>query len=174
MFRRVGDISEKLKDPTANSILHLDFNSFSEAEKALFRKVQEIEEEFRKTGNENLLFENADLLLKPSEIIMTRITELYCYVIKTLLACDEKREIVDYFFKLHFYNFEIDLVECLTNVRKNWSDKDREEFLADVKRNDVHPFRIPRGFDECYCKELGASMEAKDSDEKSEQSLKSQ
>lgn len=173
MFRRVENVSEKLKDPTANNILHLDFNSFSEAEKSLFRKVQEIEEEFQKTGNENLLLENADLLLKPSEVIMTRITELYCYVIKTLLACDEKREIVDYFFKLHFYNFEIDLVECLAHVH-NWSDKEKEEFLADVRKNDVHPFRIPRGFDESYCKQLGALMQTKYSDEKSEQNLESQ
>ena len=168
MFRRVENVSEKLKDPTDNTIIHLNFDSFSEAEKALFRKFQEIEEEFQRTGNENLLLENADLMLKPSEILAKRVTELYRHTMTTLLACDERREIVDYFFDLHFYNFETDIVECLANLR-NWSDKDRDEFLADVKKNGVRPFRLPRGFYKYYCQELSALMEAKDSDQKSEQ-----
>jgi hypothetical protein len=56
-------------------------------------------------------------------------------------------EIVEYFFKLHFYNFEADLIECLANVRK-WSEKDREDFLLDLKQNGSMFFRIPRGFTE--------------------------
>ena len=168
MFRRVEVLSEKLKDPTANGRIYLDFNSFSEAEKTLFRKVQEIEEEFQRTGNENLLLENADFILKPSEIIAKRVTELYCHVMTTILACDEKREIVDYFFKLHFYNFETDLVECLAHLR-NWTDRDREEFMLDLKKNGTHLFRIPRGFDKSYCKELSDLINSKHSDERSDQ-----
>ena len=94
LAKRIDNLSKKITDPDTENIIHLDFESFSEAEKILFRKVNEIEEEFQKTGKEEIPIKNADLLLKPSEIILRRITELYCYVATTLLACGESKEIV--------------------------------------------------------------------------------
>jgi hypothetical protein len=122
--RRVDDLSEKLKDTTLGSVIRLDFDSFSEAEKLAFSKVDEIGEKYRQTGSEAVFAENADLISKNLEIIFRRVTELYCYVVPMVLGCGGSQEIVEYFFKLHFYNFEADLNECLANVRK-WSEKDR-------------------------------------------------
>ena len=48
--RRVDDLSEKLKDTAIGSVIHLDFNSFSEAEKLVFSKVDEIEEKLQLEG----------------------------------------------------------------------------------------------------------------------------
>ena len=121
---RIDDLSEKLEDTTLGSVVRLDFDSFSEAEKLAFSKVGEIGEKYRQTGSEAVLAENADLISKNVEIIIKRVTELYCYVVPMVLGCGGSQEIVEYFFKLHFYNFEADLNECLANVRK-WSEKDR-------------------------------------------------
>jgi hypothetical protein len=82
-----------------------------------------------------------------------------------LLAGGQNKEIIDYFFKLHFYNFEADLYECLTHVR-TWTEKDREEFLLDLKEHGANFFRIPRGFNEDNCKEISALKDLKDLDKK--------
>jgi len=102
---------------------------------------------------------------------LRRITDLYCYVATTLLAGGQNKEIVDYFFKLHFYNFETDLYECLSHVR-TWTDKDREEFLSELKEYGAHMFRIPRGYNEDNCKEISELKDSKDLDEKSDQNLR--
>jgi len=84
---RVDDLSEKLEDSTLGSIVRLDFDSFSEAEKLVFSKVGEIAEKCRQTGSEAALVENADLISKNLEISFRRVTELYCYVVPMVLAC---------------------------------------------------------------------------------------
>jgi hypothetical protein len=144
---RIDVLSEKLEDTKLGSIVRLDFDSFSEAEKLAFSKVDEIEKKYRQTGSEDALMENADLISKNLEIIIKRVTELYCYVVPRVLGCGGSQEIMEYFFRLHFYNFEADLVECWANVRK-WSEKDREDFLLDLKQHGSLFFRIPRGFTE--------------------------
>ena len=156
--KRIDNLSKKINDPNPEEIIHIDFESFSDAERILFQKAAEIEEEWQKTGKEEILLKNAELLLKPSEIIFRRITELYCYVATTLLAGGQNKEIVDYFFKLHFYNFEADLSECLAHVRTR-SEEDNEEFLSDLKQNGAFFFRLPR----CYSdKEVSDLINSKD------------
>jgi hypothetical protein len=168
LAKRIDNLSKKINDPNPEEIIRIDFESFSNAERILFQKVEEIEEEFKKTGNEEILLKNAELLLKPSEVILRRITDLYCYVATTLLAGGQNKEIVDYFFKLHFYNFETDLYECLTHLR-TWTDKDREEFLSELKEYGAHLFRIPRGYNEDNCKEISELKDSKYLAEKSAQ-----
>ena len=168
LVKRINSLTEKINDNDNAAIIHFDFNSFSDAEKTLFRKVNKIENEFQETGNEDILLKNADLMLKPSEILVKRTTELYCHVLPTVLGYFENRELVDFFFKLHFYNFETDLAECLENV-STWTDKDKEEFLIDLKKSGTQLFRIPRGFDKNYCKELIDLINSKELDEKNDQ-----
>ena len=52
--RRVDDLSESLKDAASGSVIRLDFDSFSEAEKLVFRKVDEIKGEYERTGSERI------------------------------------------------------------------------------------------------------------------------
>jgi hypothetical protein len=52
---------------------------------------------------------------------------------------------------------------------RTWTDKDKEEFLQDLKKNGTHLFRIPRGFDKEYCKELCNLINSKELDEKNDQ-----
>ena len=103
------NLNEKLKDTTTDSYLKVDFNSLSEAEKKLsFLKVDEISEEYYRTGNEELLAKNNDLIKKNIEVLHKRITELYCYSVPMticgLTALDE--QIVKHFFTQLFLNFE--------------------------------------------------------------------
>ena len=142
--KRVNRLSEQLAD-SIHTQIKLDVNSFSEAEQLLFRKVDEIEEKYRKTGSIEVLVENSDLISKYLEVLLTRLRELYCYAISAVLGCDKTNEVVEYFFRLHFYNFEADLTECLARVGA-WSEKDREKFLLDLKKNGAVFFRIPRIF----------------------------
>ena len=154
---KVNNLNRRLSDPI-NSGIKIDFNSFSEAEKLLFAKVIEIEEKYRQTDSEELLVENADLIFKSLEVMLRRITELYCFVVPKVLGCDGTYDIVEYFFKLHFYNFQADLSECLEHIRKTWTEKDREWFLSDLKKNGAPFYRIPRGFNEYNDKELVESI----------------
>jgi len=163
LARRVEFLSKTLRNQSSGSIIRLDFNSFSEAEKLLFAKVDEIEEKYRQTGSEEDLVENADLIFKNREVILRRVTELFCYTVPMALGSDGTHEIVEYFFRQHFYNFEADLSECLAYVR-TWSEKDREEFLLDLKQNGAFFFRLPRGFNEHNDKCVGELNNSKDLD----------
>ena len=143
--RRVGALSEKLK-PVPSDVVRLDFDSFTEPEKQLFNRFWEIQEEYGLNPSSDVIEANKELIFKASEIVAWRVIELFMFVMKELLEHDE---IEEWYFKLHFYNFFEDLKECLANVRK-WSEKDREEFLRDMKRDDMinKVFRIPRGFND--------------------------
>ncbi len=142
--RRVEGLIEKLKDPTVGSLVHLDFDSFSEPEKILFRRVDKIEEKYRQTGSLELLAEDVDLISKSLEVFLRRVRELFCCAVPGVLGGDGADEVVEYFFRLHFSNFEADLTECLAQVC-SWSEKDREDFLLHLKKNGEVLFRVPRG-----------------------------
>jgi hypothetical protein len=141
--RRVENLSEKLKTPSPGCFVHLDFDSFSEPEKQLFAKVEEIEKNYVQTGSLDNLPENAALVLKKVEVIFKRIRELYCYAAQKVWGLERNREIVEHFFRLYFYNFEVDLTECLENFDGR-SEKEKAEFLLDLKKNGVIIFRLPR------------------------------
>jgi hypothetical protein len=143
--RRVGALSEKLK-PVSSDVVRLDFESFSEPEKQLFNKIWEIQQEYGFSPPADVIEANKELVFKASEVISWRVIQLFMFVMKELLGEDE---IEEWYFKLHFYNFFVDLKECLANVRK-WSEKDRQDFLKDMKEHDTmnKVFRIPRGFND--------------------------
>jgi len=167
IVKRIEDVSRKLEVPAEGFPL-IDFN-LSESEKKLFQRVDEISEEYNRTGNDELLKQNDDLIRKNIEIMQERITELFCYAYPTAIcgytALD--REIVNYFFQLHFINFEIDLLECVKSLCR-WNESDKEEFLADLKKNGPSYFRIPRGFND-YNQPSTKCVSSSDSDKTEEE-----
>ena len=140
-------LSEKLKDPTIDSHLRLNFSSLSEAEKALFERVDEVSEEYQRTGNEELLVKNNDLIHKNIDIMCKRITEMYCYtVLMTICGVTGLNyEVVKYFFQLHFLNFEADLFECVRNLQ-TWKKSDCQEFFNEQEGKTRKYYRIPRSY----------------------------
>ena len=140
--RRVDCLSEKLKS-VASDVVGLDYDSFPEPEKQLFRRIWEIQREYGSSPPPDVLEAHMELILKAREVVSWRVIELFMFVMKEVLGSDEVEE---WYFKLHFYNFFADLSGCLANVRK-WSEKDRAEFLRDMKESGMinKVFRIPRG-----------------------------
>ena len=137
----MGNLSEKLKDVPFEGI-RVDFDSFPEPEKQLLRKVLEIREKYGPEPPADVIEANKEFIFKAHEVISWRVLELFMFVMKELL--DD--EIEEWYFKLHLGNLFADLKECLQRVRK-WSDKDREEFLKDMKESGMlnKGFRFPRG-----------------------------
>jgi hypothetical protein len=109
-------------------------------------KIWEIQEKYGSEPPASVIEANAEFIFKAWDVIGWRVLELFMFVMRELLGGDE---IEEWYFKLHFYNFFEDLKECLERVRK-WSEKDREEFLKDMKENDMmnKVFRIPRGLND--------------------------
>lgn len=143
--RKIGNLSEKFRTVPSEGI-RIDFDSFPEPERLLLRKVWEIEEKYGGSPPADVIEANAEFIFKAREVVGWRVLQLFMFVMKELLGADE---IEEWYFKLHFYNFFEDLKECLERVR-NWSKKDREEFLKDMNENGMmnKVFRIPRGFNE--------------------------
>ena len=140
----MGNLSEKLKDVPFEGI-RIDLDSFPEPEKQLFRKILEIQGKNGSEPSAEVIEANAEFIFKAREVIGWRILELFMFVMRELLG----DEIEEWYFKLHFCNFLVDLNECLQRVRK-WSLKDREEFLSHMKQDGMmNKFvRIPRGFND--------------------------
>jgi hypothetical protein len=137
----VDALSERLK-AVPSDVVRLDFDSFCEPERQLFRRIWEIQDKYGSSPPADVLEANVELIFKAREVIGRRVMELFMFVVTELLGGDEVEE---WFFKLHFYNFFEDLEECLGNVRR-WSEKDRAEFLKDMKEHGMmnKVFRIPR------------------------------
>jgi len=135
-------LSEQL-EPVQSDVVRLDFDSFAEAEKQLFRKVWEIQAKYGDSPPSDVIEANMEFVFKAAEVVSWRVLQMFMFVMRMSFAGDE---IEEWYFKLHLGNFFEDLNECLQRVRK-WSGKDREEFLRDMKRDDMMDkvFRIPRG-----------------------------
>ena len=138
--RKIGALAEKMK-PVQSDVVRLDFDSFSEPEKQLFNKIWEIQEKYGSSPPADVIEANRELTFKALEIIFRRVLELFIFAVPKVFCWDE---IEEWYFKLHFYNFFKDLEECLERVR-GWSEKDREEFLRDMKESGMidKVFRIP-------------------------------
>jgi hypothetical protein len=142
--RKIGALSERMKS-VQSDVVRLDFDSFSEPEKQLFNKIWEIQEQYGLNPPDDVVEANKELTFKALEIVFRRVLELFMFTVPKAFCWDE---IEEWYFKLHFYNFFKDLEECLGRVRK-WSEKDREEFLKDMKESGMidKVFRIPHSSD---------------------------
>ena len=68
--------------------------------------------------------------------------------------------VVEYFFRLHFYNFEADLTECLAHVANGPRKTRRISFGFEEEWRFF--FRIPRGFNDYNDKGFGNLNNSKD------------
>ncbi len=98
-------------------------------------KNAELDEKYGGDWTKELIMENKDLILKANHILMSRVIELFQFIMPRAMMLDEVER---WFFKFNFNEFFRRWFECQKNLTK-WSDKDREEFLRDMsmvsKRN---------------------------------------
>jgi hypothetical protein len=140
--RKVGNLTRELDD-SAKSETRIDFNCFTEPERKLFDRVQEIVDKYAPgSPPQDVIVKNADLWNKGLEIFARRTLELFVEVMPASLCCDELEK---WYFKLYFYNFWLDWLESIQQLHK--MPKERREALVSERREmgllDV-VFRITR------------------------------
>ena len=89
--RRVDDLSEKLK-PVSSDVIRLDFDSFTEPEKQLFRRIWEIQQEYGFSPPADVIEANKEFIFKAREVISRRVLELFMFVMRDVLGGDEIEE----------------------------------------------------------------------------------
>ena len=147
MDEKLKHIAENLKDLPIEGTTKIDPNCLTERERMLFSKVYEIQDKYAPSLPPlDVLYENRELFGKAHEIIVRRTIDLFTTVMSKAFLGDE---IEEHYFKLHFYNFLKDWMDCIKNVRK-WTQKSRDEFLRDLKESGMMNivFRSPRGWSE--------------------------
>jgi hypothetical protein len=140
--RRVNSLSQGITDP-AKTETRIDITCLSEPERQLFIRINEIMEEFKPANPpDDVIEKNADLWNKGLEIFCRRTTELFVHVVPASLCCDELEE---WYFKIYFYNFWLDWIERVKEVR-NMPKKHREELIAERKEMGLLDvvFRFPK------------------------------
>jgi hypothetical protein len=139
---RVDRLSEELADPVKTET-RVDLNSFSEPERLLLDRVQEIVDRYAPAlPPQDVVEKNAGLWCKGLEIFGRRVIELFVEVVPDTLLCDELER---WYFKLYFCNFWLDWQESLRIVR-GMSKEQRDTVASEYRELGVFDrvFRFPR------------------------------
>jgi hypothetical protein len=130
LTKRLEELSEKLK-PVASEGIRIEFSSFTEPEQLVLLKNFELDDKYHNRWNRETILENKEIILKGNHIIISRIIELFQFIMPRALMLDELEQ---WFFKFNFNDFFRRWIKCQKNLEK-WSKKDREDFLRDIKVN---------------------------------------
>jgi hypothetical protein len=128
LTKRIEELSQKLK-PVASEGIRIEFTSFTEPEQLVLLKNFDLDDKYRGNWTHETILENKDLILKGNHIVISRVIELFQFVMPRALMLDELEQ---WFFKFNFNDFLERWIECQKNLSK-WSKKDRQEFLRDIK-----------------------------------------
>jgi hypothetical protein len=138
--RRMDNLSQELAGPVKTQT-RIDYNCLSEPERQLLNKVQEIVDKYAPAEPpQDVMVENAHLCAKGLEIFFTRVTELFSEVIPMTLCCDELEE---WYFKLYFYNFWLDWMESVEQLRKMPKEQ-HQALLLERKEMGLLPDKVFR------------------------------
>jgi hypothetical protein len=140
--KKVKGLSSRIND-SVKTETRIDINCFSEPERKLLDKVQEIVDKYAPSGPpQDVIEKNSDLWYKGLEIFGRRAMELFVEVIPDSFCCDELEE---WYFKVYFYNFWLDWLESVEQLRE--MPKERHDALLYERREMGlldKVFRIPR------------------------------
>jgi hypothetical protein len=127
--RKVKGLSNRIDD-SVKTETRIDINCFSEPERRLLDKVQEIVDKYAPgSPPQDVIEKNADLWYKGLEIFGRRAMELFVDIMPATLCCDELEE---WYFKMYFYNFLFDWLESVEQVRK--MPKEKRDALISERR----------------------------------------
>ena len=134
--KRLRDLSRKLEDlPPPVPMLNFDA-SFTEPEKKLIIKVQEVLDEYELSPRLSLLKENQEYFSKVIEVASWRVFELFKSVVVRNMGGGELAEI---YFGLAFLDFMRELKRCRPSVDK-WN---LEKELLRKKANEDLATKVP-------------------------------
>ena len=127
--KRVDSLSENLADQPETQT-RIDINCFSEPERKLIERIQEMIEKYAPgSPPEDVIEKNADLWYKGLEIFAKRVTELFVDVMPASICSDELEE---WYFRLYFFNFQCDWMETVKQLRD--MPKERYDALLAERR----------------------------------------
>ena len=127
--RKIKGLSNRIND-SAKTETRFDINCFSEPERQLLDKVQEIIDKYAPgIPPKDVIEKNSDLWYKGLEIFGRRATELFVEIIPASFCCDE---LETWYFKIYFHNFWLDWLESVEQVRK--MTKEQREALTLERR----------------------------------------
>jgi hypothetical protein len=113
--RKINYLSNRIYN-SIDTETRIDISSFSEQELTLLDKVLEIVDKYaHATPPKDVIEKNADLWYKGLEIFGKKATELFVEIVPESFCCDE---LESWYFKLYFYNFWLDWMESIKEVRK--------------------------------------------------------
>ena len=140
--RKLSGLSNQLDD-SIKTETRIDMSSFSEPEQRLLDKVQEIVDKYAPaTPPKDVIEKNADLWYKGLEIFGKRVTELFVEVVPDSFCCDELEK---WYFNVYFYNFWLDWMDSIKEVREMPKEQ-RDELLLERREMDLldRVFRLKR------------------------------
>jgi len=149
--KKIKGLSGKLAD-SAKTETRFDINSFSEPERKLLGRVQEIVDKYAPASPpQDVIENNSALWYKGLEIFGRRATELFVDVVPASFCCDELEE---WYFKVYFYNFWLDWMESIKELR-NMPKKQREALLLERREMGLldKVFRLHRSEPETFRKQ---------------------
>jgi hypothetical protein len=143
--KRIENLSGKLVDEPKEHIAKFDFDSLTDAEKALFNRIEELQKEYGKPLPKQILEANKDLIFKAQEIILKYTSDTFRFTMLCFLG-DPDSKVDQLFFNVLFYKFRKKLMTCLKNIRELpqsiredydfMSNKATDEFF-DIKQDSV-------------------------------------
>jgi hypothetical protein len=149
--RKIKGLSGKLED-SAKTQTRFDYDCFSEPERKLLDKVQEIIDKYAPASPpQDVIEKNSDLWYKGLEIFGRRATELFVDVMPASICCDELEE---WYFKIYFYNFLLDWIESVKELREMPKEK-RDALILERKQMGLldRVFRLHRSQPEAVTKQ---------------------
>jgi hypothetical protein len=142
LSKRVNNVSSRLADPTKTDTT-IDWNCLSEPERQLLIKVDEIIKQYAPAHPpQDIIEKYADLWYKGLEIFGKRATELFIDIVPDSFCCDELEK---WYFELYFYNFWLDWMDSIKEVRKMPKEQ-REALFCELREMGMLDivFRLPR------------------------------
>jgi hypothetical protein len=134
LSKRVDDLSMKIVDEPKEHIARFDDSSFTDAEKLLFRKIEELQEQYGARLNPEVLEANKDLIFKAHEILLHYAVDTFRFTLLCFFGNPESQRDKN-LFTLFFYNFLLDVRECLKEAQKHPESED--DFIRLMQKYDL-------------------------------------
>ena len=126
LSKRVDNLSMKLVDEPKEHIAIFDPSSFTDAEKLLFLRIEELKNQHGSPLPPDILKANKDLVCKASEILLKYSMGNFRIAILCFFGDPESQRDKN-LFDLFLYNSLLDLIACLKEAHKQ--PQNEEEFL---------------------------------------------
>ncbi len=118
LTKRIDALSSKLVDEPRDYIGRFDNSTFSEAEKALFLRIEKLQEEFGPKLTPEILQANKDIINKGCEILFRYATGTLKFTLLSLIG-DPNNRVDQLYFDLHYLEFFSNLKIALKKAHEN-------------------------------------------------------